>query len=761
MSALRRTLRLTLFRKLLHLPVSYYNDRRSGAIQSVLLNDVNVYQNAVGIIRDSIQGPIQAVGAFLMVFYFCWKIACLALLLIPVMAYVIDRNKRRMKVAQTEVQENLAEVSANTLEVLNGIRVVKGFSAEDRVRSGYEKLIEKAYTSQVRAVRITASLRPLTDLIGASGLALSFFLCGILALRRELTPGDVVAIAYGMDMINQGFRSVGGVTNTFATVQAASDRIYSEILDQSEEPELLEGRTLVAPRGHICFESVSFSYPDGTKALNSVSFEIRPDTSLALVGPSGAGKSTIADLLLRFYDPTEGRILLDGVDIRDLNVRWLRSLIGVVPQQTFLFAGTIEENLRLGAAQATQEELNSALKQASAADFVKEIENRASSELGERGVRLSGGQMQRVAIARALIRKPTILLLDEATSALDANSERAVTEALNDVMKSRTTLFIAHRLTTAARADRILVLSHGEVLEEGSHSELLQANGTYAGLFKAFSGGILSSMPSAGAVTISCRSLTCGFQGHPILTDVELQIAAGESVALLGLNGAGKSTLLKTLSGELKPLRGRVDILFRQSERLEDLSSFAPPMLARTIAVVPQEEPTPFPFSVRQLVTMGRLAYGSGIFDSDEDSQAATDAMSAVECLHLADRPVTELSGGEKQRSLLARAIAQNASVLLLDEPTSHLDATHQLSIATLLKELAQRGQSLLTAVHDLNLASTFATRALVLSEGRVAMDGDVESVMMSNKLDACFRCSFERLRTPSGRLVLMPTQTL
>jgi subfamily B ATP-binding cassette protein MsbA len=307
-----------------------------------------------------------------------------------------------------------------------------------------------------------------------------------------IDPGKVVGLVIGMDTINQGFRSLGSVANTFATVQAASERIHTEVLERDEEPELVGGRILDNPKGHIQFENVSFRYSDGTEALKNVSFEILPDTSLALVGPSGAGKSTIADLLLRFYDPTSGRILLDGVDIRELNITWLRGLVGVVPQQTFLFNGTVEENVRLGAPSASDEDLDKALEQASAKDFVTELSTRSNSELGERGIRLSGGQMQRVAIARALIKRPTILLLDEATSALDANSEKAVTQALEEVMRSRTTLFIAHRLTTAARADRILVLSKGEVLETGSHAELLKANSTYAALFRAFSGGVLS-----------------------------------------------------------------------------------------------------------------------------------------------------------------------------------------------------------------------------------------------------------------------------
>jgi ABC-type multidrug transport system fused ATPase/permease subunit len=262
-------------------------------------------------------------------------------------------------------------------------------------------------------------------------------------------------------------------------------------LDVPLPPEHTGRQTLESINGLIEFRDVSFVYPDGTWALRNVSFAIQPGTSMALVGPSGAGKSTIADLLQRFYEPTSGASFLDGTDIKHLDVNWLRSQIGVVPQHTFLFAGGIDENLRLGTPDATDEQLTKALQMAHAEDFSREFRDRNVPVLGERGVRLSGGQMQRIAIARALVRDPSILLLDEATSALDAESEKAVTAALQKVMETRTTMFIAHRLTTAARADSILFLKRGEVIEQGSHTELMVKNGQYSLLFKAFSDGLL------------------------------------------------------------------------------------------------------------------------------------------------------------------------------------------------------------------------------------------------------------------------------
>jgi subfamily B ATP-binding cassette protein MsbA len=408
------------------------------------------------------------------------------------MLFVIQRNARKMKKAQTIVQENLADVLAVTNESLQGTRIIRSFSAEESMSDRYSLLVEGSFKSQMRAIGYIAKLRPMVELIGAVGLAAVLLVCGYLAHTGMLLVADIAAIMLLLDNINQGFRSVGSVQNTYAQVQAATDRIYGEILDIPEEHVESRGeRTLAKPNGQIEFRNVSFTYPDGTVALKSVNFNIEPGSSLALVGPSGSGKSTIADLMLRFYDPTEGQILFDGIDIRDLDSNWLRNQIGVVPQQTFLFAGSIADNIKMGNPLASPEEIKEAAVAAHADEFVNEMEAGFNTLVNERGVRLSGGQMQRVAIARALIRKPTLLLLDEATSALDANAEQVVQRALNEIMRARTTLFIAHRLTTAARADRIVMLSHGQIIEMGSHKDLMAANGAYAGMYRAFNSGIL------------------------------------------------------------------------------------------------------------------------------------------------------------------------------------------------------------------------------------------------------------------------------
>lgn len=485
-------LRIRLFDKLMRLPVSYFNDKRAGQIQSVLTNDVNVYQNAIAAVRDSIDGPIKALGGIVTIFIINWQLALASMAVLPLMIFAIQRNSKKMKDAQADVQQDLANLTAMMQESLQGTRIVKAFSAEETMSSRFKRLVETSFESQVRAIRRVASLRPMVEMIGAVALAIVVYLCGRLVASDALKVDDLGAFIIALDVINQGFKNVASMFNTVAQVQAATDRIYEEVLDQPEHIADQPGaRTLEHPTGRVEFRNVSFTYPDGTEALHRVSFTVEPGASLALVGPSGAGKSTIADLMLRFYDPTEGEILFDGIDIRQLQASWLRRQIGVVPQQTFLFAGSISENIRLGDPDASELDVAEAAQYAHALGFIDQMPNRLQTELGERGIRLSGGEGQRIAIARAIVRKPTMLLLDEATSNLDAVSEKAVQEALEEIMKGRTTLFIAHRLTTAARADRILMLRRGEVVELGSHTELMAMDGAYAGMYRAFTSGVL------------------------------------------------------------------------------------------------------------------------------------------------------------------------------------------------------------------------------------------------------------------------------
>lgn len=480
-------LRTRLFRKLQRLPLTYFGERRSGSIQSVLTNDVTVFQSATSSIRDMIDGPLKIFAGIAAAFWMQWQLALVSLAFFPLMNWVIQRNSKRMKSAQAVAQNDLANLNGITQEQIAGVRVVRAFGAEEKAAEVVEEAIEKTFNSQMGTTRRIATLKPLVELMGAAVLGVTVLICGYLAQRGQLRVSDLAAFVYSLDIVNQGFRNVGSLKQTWAQVEAAADRIHSEVLDLPDGQELATGgQRPCESRGEIEFKDVTFRYPDGTLALDQVSFRLPAGRSLAIVGPSGAGKSTLVDLLLRFHEPVSGEILYDGTSVRELDLDWYRSQFGVVPQRTFLFAGTIAENIRLGKPDASEAQLTEAARLAHADQFIRGTSGSYETELGELGTKVSGGEGQRLAIARALVRKPKVLVLDEATSNLDATSERMVTEAFEDSSRGRTAVVVAHRLTTAARLDSILVMAEGAVVDQGSHAELVERGGLYAGMYQSF-----------------------------------------------------------------------------------------------------------------------------------------------------------------------------------------------------------------------------------------------------------------------------------
>jgi len=413
---------------------------------------------------------------------------------VVVVGAVFGRGLRRVS---AEFQDRLAAASADAEEAIAGVRVVKAFGAEGLERARYERGVDAAFAAALRRVRLRSLFVPAVLLCAFAGLAVVLWFGGRLALAGELSSGDLVAFLL-LTMFVAG--SLGTFTGLWAQLQeaaGASRRVF-ELLDARPElPVDPAPVRLGRARGAVALEGVSFTYPGRDEpALADVSLAAEPGSVVAVVGPSGAGKSTLLALLLRFHDPTAGRVTLDGVDLRRLDPAELRANVGYVPQETLLFSGSVADNLRVARPTASDAELRAAAEAADALAFIEELPEGFDTLVGERGVKVSGGQRQRIAIARAILKDPRVLLLDEATSSLDGESEAAVQRALARLMAGRTTIVVAHRLATVVDADRIVVLDGGRVVDVGRHADLMARGGLYRALFASQAGaGIVDGVP--------------------------------------------------------------------------------------------------------------------------------------------------------------------------------------------------------------------------------------------------------------------------
>lgn len=480
-------LREDIFAHLQRLPLSFFHSRQVGSIQSVLTNDVPLLQSAVFLVRDVLDAPLRIVAFMVYIFYLNWQLALLALLFLPIVATLIRRLGRQIHRITHQTQGALAEISALVQEALSGMRVIKTFAMEDRQIGRFVRQNRQVLNHSLRGERRRARLRPTVEFIGAVSIALVLWFGGQQVANGRMTTGQLLSFLFLLHQIAQSASGVGAIQFTWKQVRAAAERIFREVLDMPPEvydpPNAIDLPTI---QGAIRYENVWFRYPTSDQyALKGVSFEIQPGEVVALVGHSGAGKSTLVDLLLRFYSPQEGRILIDGYDIQQVRLASLRTQIGLVPQQTVLFVGTVAENIAYSQPDSSMEAVERAARQAHAHEFIDQLPNGYHTLIGDRGVRLSGGESQRIAIARALVRNPKILVLDEATSALDPLSEQMIRQAIEEGRGLRTTLIIAHRWSTVQVADRILVLHQGRLVEQGTHAELLQKKGYYARLYQA------------------------------------------------------------------------------------------------------------------------------------------------------------------------------------------------------------------------------------------------------------------------------------
>jgi subfamily B ATP-binding cassette protein MsbA len=415
-----------------------------------------------------------------------WKLTLFALLAVPFMAGSIQLLSRRIRALSSDTQGKMADVASLMEETISNVRVVKAFTAEDYEIRRFERENESALEVSMRGVRRSARLKPTIDFIGAMGIALALWIGGSEVARGQMDFGQLIRFILLVVQLANAVGAVGNLRVAWEEMMGAADRIFGDVLDVVPEiRNAPDAKPLPPVEGKVEFRNVSFNYDRGVPALTDVNLTLEPGKIVALVGPTGAGKSTLADMVPRFYDPQSGTILVDGQDIRTVTIESLRSQIGIVPQDTVLFSGTLRDNIAYGRRDATDEEIIAAARAANADSFIQSFPLQYQTVIGERGATLSGGEKQRIAIARALLANPRILILDEATSALDAATEALVQEALETLMKGRTTLIIAHRLSTIVNADTIVVLRKGgRIAEQGSHSELLALGGIYAALYE-------------------------------------------------------------------------------------------------------------------------------------------------------------------------------------------------------------------------------------------------------------------------------------
>ncbi len=476
--------RTHLFAHLQTLSVNFFSKRRTGELMSRLMNDVTVIQNVVTDTPiDAAKQIVTFIGGAGFLFAMNWQLCLLILILLPLLVVVAKLFGRRLRALSTNIQDQTASVSTLVEEVIAGIRVVKSFVQGKREEQRFVDQVQTAMQLALRRAIIMAWFVPTITFVTFAAAAAVLWYGGQQVIDGSVSPGDLFAFVLFAGILIGPFGSAARVFAQIKEAQGAMQRVF-EILDTHAEIADAPGAVELPPvSGHVRAEGISFSYDTRQPVLSDVSFEAKPGELIAIVGPTGSGKTTIINLLHRFYDPTAGRLTVDGHDVRNVRLDSLYRQIALVPQETILFGGSIRDNIRYGREDAPEEDIIAASQGAHAHEFIVEFPDGYETIVGEKGINLSGGQRQRVAIARAILKNPRILLLDEATSALDTESERLVQEALERLMVNRTTFVVAHRLSTIQRADRILVLNKGKIVEEGSHAALLEQQGIYHYLY--------------------------------------------------------------------------------------------------------------------------------------------------------------------------------------------------------------------------------------------------------------------------------------
>lgn len=481
--ALQR-LRNDVFTNVMSLHAGYFSNERKGDIISKISSDVQVVQFCItNTLLVAFRDPFQIIGFMIALVVASWQLTIFSILFLPIVALVIGSIVKRLRKSATQVQERFADMVSLMDESLSGIKILKGYNAVDYTVGKFRKinaLFSRISLSMAWRQQLAS---PVSEFLGIAAAAVLMVYGGSLVLSGDLQASTFIMYLAIFTQITRPLRSF---TDAFANINqgiAAGERVLALLDEKSEITDAPDAVEMTGLKHEIEFRDVRFSY-DNKEVIRGVSFKIKKGETVALVGPSGGGKSTLSDLIPRFYDVQGGQILIDGIDIRKYTLESLRRYMGLVSQETILFNDTIENNLRLGKQEATEEEVRQAAIVANADGFIRETEHGYQTNIGDRGMKLSGGQRQRLSIARAVLKNPEILILDEATSALDTESEKLVQNALDALLQGRTSLVIAHRLSTIYNADRIIVIDHGQIVEQGTHHELMALHGVYARLIE-------------------------------------------------------------------------------------------------------------------------------------------------------------------------------------------------------------------------------------------------------------------------------------
>lgn len=477
-----RDLRARLYKKVVSLPIGFFTEERKGDVMSRMTNDVNEVEASIMSTLDMLfKDPVMILVYLITLFCISWQLTLFVLILLPIAGLLIGRIGRSLKRASTHGQEQNAEILTQIDETLGGLRVIKAFNAESKLIRRFQVLINETRSTFNRINRRYYLAHPVSEFLGTALIALLLWFGGLLILGDNSNIDAATFIYYLVifySIINPA-KDLSKATYGIRRGMASLERI-DRILDaESNIKEVDNPQQIINFQSVIRYEDVCFAYQSDRQVLKHICLDIHKGQTVALVGQSGSGKTTMADLIPRFYDPQHGRITIDGVDIRELKTHDLRALMGNVNQEAILFNDTFYNNITFGVESATMEQVREAARIANADDFIMATPDQYQTTIGDRGSRLSGGQRQRISIARAILKNPPILILDEATSALDTESEKLVQEALEHLMKDRTTIVVAHRLSTIRNADLICVLHEGEMVEKGTHDELLALNGYY------------------------------------------------------------------------------------------------------------------------------------------------------------------------------------------------------------------------------------------------------------------------------------------